>query len=136
MKIESLIQRHNLVDRVELLGAVKDIGSLYQEAHLFCLPSRWEGFPNALGEALSYGLPSVGYQECGGVCDLIVEGVNGLLAQGNGNSKTLEIALRSLMANDKKRIKMAQSAVKSVAQYDPERIYNLWDSFLTKRKNL
>src|SRR5690606_31287169 len=56
-KLERQIAEHPaLAGRVHLPGAIKDISPAYCAAHLFCLPALWEGFPNALAEALAHGL--------------------------------------------------------------------------------
>ena len=67
-------------------GAVTDVAAEYAAADLFCLPSRWEGFPNTVAEALAHGLPAVAYEGCAGTGDLVEPGENGLLAAGNGDT--------------------------------------------------
>jgi len=130
--IEKAIKDLGLSGRVRLLGAVKDVSGLYADAHALCIPSRWEGFPNVLGEALAHGLPAVGFEGCGGVRDLINQDENGLLAQGNDNAKTLREALFVIMQNDEKRQVMGKNAIRSVQQYVPEKIYSQWEEFLKK----
>ncbi len=44
---------------VKLLGWIADLWPLYQQATMFVLPSRYEGFPVALVEALSQGCPAI-----------------------------------------------------------------------------
>jgi glycosyltransferase involved in cell wall biosynthesis len=78
-----------LAGRAHMPGALKDISSADCAANLFCLPALWEGFPNALAEALAHGLPSVGFAGCDGVPDLIEHGVTGFLAGGNDDATTL-----------------------------------------------
>ncbi len=128
--IEAKIREYSLEKDVQLLGAVKDVSKLYQSAHLFCLPSLWEGFPNALGEALAHGLPCVGYQDCGGVRDLIEDGKNGLLAEGNGNVSTLSVTLASIMKDDNLRLELGANAAQSMKPFLPVTIYNQWETFL------
>lgn len=70
-----------------------DLNSAYANANLLCLPSRWEGFPNVVAEALSYGLPVVGFEKCSGIPDLISDGVNGIIAAGSDDPYTLANAL-------------------------------------------
>lgn len=123
------IEQLNLANRIEILGAVSDVASLYKSSHLFCITSRYEGFPNALAEAQSYGLPAVGYAECCGVRDLIKDNISGLLADGNGDKNSLKEALSTLMTDDKKRQKMGIAAKKSMGCYQPTKIFDQWESF-------
>lgn len=127
--LESLIRALNLSGRVSLPGAVSHdrIGGLYARAQLFCLPSRWEGFPNALAESLAHGLPAVGFAGCDGVRDLISHGENGLLVQGNGDADSLAVSLLEAMKDDPARARMGAKARESVAQYVPEKIFDLWE---------
>jgi len=101
--LEEEIAEQGLTGRVSLPGTTEDVGRRYRESHLLCLSSRWEGFPNVLAEALSHGLPGVGFAGCAGVRDLIHHGENGLLAEGNGNAESLAECLRTLMADDAMR---------------------------------
>ena len=126
------IARHGLEDRVRLAPAVSnDMSDVYRRASLFCMPSRWEGFPNALAEAMAHGLPCVGYRGCAGVRDLIVHGENGLLAEGNGDARSLRDALDRLMVDPAQRKEMGASAAKSVRPFHPELIFSRWEGLLT-----
>jgi glycosyltransferase involved in cell wall biosynthesis len=116
--------------RVSLPGTTNEVQAEYATAHLFCLPSRWEGFPNALAEALAHGLPAVGFAGCDGVPDLIDPGRNGALAAGNGDAAALAATLAPLMADPAKRAELSSNAVKSVAGYQPEEIFGLWERVL------
>jgi len=126
--LNDLISSSKLEGRVVLLGVVIDVESLYLDADLFCLPSLWEGFPNSLAEALSYGVPSIGFEESAGVADLIIDKSNGLLAKGNQNKDSLSCALRELMGNPALRKQMSNNAVESVKKYEPNLIFDQWEN--------
>lgn len=129
-KLETLISKYNLGTQVSLSGALKDLSLYYRAAKIFCLPSRWEGFPNALGEALAYGLPCVGFGDCDGVRDLIQNGKNGLLAEGNGDVDSLTKILHNLIMNEKLRDEMSHNAIQSIQAYEPSAILDQWESLL------
>ncbi len=59
-KIERLIAESGIGrDRLSLRGELPDLSSFYQEIDALVLSSRTEGFPNVVGEAMSWGRPVV-----------------------------------------------------------------------------
>lgn len=73
--LEELANRLGVADRVSFLGAVPSGESVRRQldaAHLFVLPSRTEGLPRALIEAMARGLPAIG-SRVGGVPELLPE---------------------------------------------------------------
>lgn len=129
-KLEALVAARGLSGRVAMPGAIKDTASLYCAAHLFCLPARWEGFPNVIAETLSHGLPAVGFAGCAGVRDLIEDGVNGALVAGNNDAGALAEVLRQLMADDALRGRMGKAGVESMKPFVPEKIFDRWEALL------
>lgn len=130
-KLECQIaETETLKGRVFLPGATNRISEQYAKAHLFCLPARWEGFPNALAEAFSHGLPAVGFAGCAGVSDLIEPGKTGMLAEGNGDPVPLASALADLMEAPARRSEMGWAATEAMRDYHPETIFNRWEAFL------
>jgi glycosyltransferase involved in cell wall biosynthesis len=72
------IERRRLGDTIQLLGPRTDVGMLLAAADAFCLPSRYEGLPVSLLEALEAGLPCV-VTAVGGVPALVRDGENALV---------------------------------------------------------
>lgn len=70
----------NLVERVFFLGAHDDVKPFYEIADMFTLTSSTETFSVAALEAMSMGLPCV-ITDVGGAREMIVDGLNGCLAQ-------------------------------------------------------
>ena len=129
-ELETAIHDSGLSDRIELIGAVKNVPDWYLQSEILCVPSRWEGFPNVVGEALAHGLPVVGFDGCGGVRDLIITNKNGLLAEGNDNAESLLSSLRYIMASERKRNYMQSHARPSVQKYKPQLVYDKWERLL------
>lgn len=132
-QLESIVANSSqLAGRVFLPGATRDIAAEYVGAQLFCLPSRWEGFPNALAEALAHGLPSVGFEECSGVPDLIENGRSGTLATGMNEPDSLAQALSVPMVDAGLRKAQGRSAVLTMRQYRPEECFDRWEQVLVQ----
>lgn len=65
--LEDLIVQNNLQDKVFLDGLVPRPWPQIGAADCFLLPSRWEGLPNVVLEALAAGTPVIAMREAGGV---------------------------------------------------------------------
>jgi glycosyltransferase involved in cell wall biosynthesis len=77
---------------VDLLGFVDDVPAFHAELGAFCLPSRWEGLPFALLEAMMSGLPCVA-SDVGDV-RVALEGAGAVVPPGD--PAALAAALREL----------------------------------------
>lgn len=94
-ELEQLAEALGIQESVEFCGTCRDIPRLLQEAWGFVLPSRWEGMPNALLEAMACALPCVATRVSGSE-DIIEQGVNGLLVEPEKPGQ-LAYALRLLV---------------------------------------
>lgn len=127
-KLKIWIRNHHMDDCIHINGTTSDIAQVYRNADIFCLPSRDEGFPLALVEAMSAGLPVVGFEDGVGVSDLIENGATGLLSARSVEAlaKTLEV----LITDSKLRESLGNAGMKSIEKYSPERIYGQWEELL------
>ena len=124
--LQNQIDGKGMVNRIFLEGKSADVSTWYARSHLFVMPSKWEGFPNALAEALAHGLPAVGFAASAGVRDLIEDGVNGILAAGQGDVSSLIAALTMMMGSAEKRELMGANAQNTMARYDARSVYAQW----------
>lgn len=100
-------------NNVEFLGAISDRKKLIEEldsASIFVFPSHFEGFPVALLEAITMGLPCVG-TAVGGIPDILGEGVAGVLVAPK-SPRQLADALYKLIIDDDLREKISLQALK------------------------
>lgn len=96
-----------VADRVRMLGEVRDPRALLGQASVFVLPSRSEGFSNAIVEAMMAGLPVVA-TAVGGNAEAVVEGETGLLVPP-GNPEALAAALLQLLADPERARRMGEA---------------------------
>jgi GalNAc-alpha-(1->4)-GalNAc-alpha-(1->3)-diNAcBac-PP-undecaprenol alpha-1,4-N-acetyl-D-galactosaminyltransferase len=110
---------------VETPGYVTNVSDWILRSSIFALPSRYEGFPNALLEAMQLGTACVSFDCPSGPGDLIVDGNNGLLVSP-GDVDAFSEALRKLALNRPLRERLAREAAKVAGTFSINRIYGLW----------
>lgn len=78
-ELEKQIYADKISDTVELQNPVEDVSSLYRDASLFVMSSRFEGLPLVLIEAMAMGLPIVSFDCETGPRDIVKDRVTGRL---------------------------------------------------------
>jgi glycosyltransferase involved in cell wall biosynthesis len=106
--LERIIAELHIQESVELLGKRLDIVDLLQHSWGFVLPSRWEGMPNALLEAMACGLPCVATRVSGSE-DIIQSEINGLLVEPE-QPALLAHALRRIVTDRALALRLGQEA--------------------------
>jgi GalNAc-alpha-(1->4)-GalNAc-alpha-(1->3)-diNAcBac-PP-undecaprenol alpha-1,4-N-acetyl-D-galactosaminyltransferase len=128
-KLESLVARLDLAGRVRLAGALPDPFATLKQAELFVLPSRHEGFGNALVEAMACGVPVVAADCWHASPEIVRHDVDGVLVPPE-DAGALAAAMADLMADPQKRRRLASRARESVRRFDLERISQSWDALI------
>ena len=99
-------------EKVKLLGWVSGDSKdrVFKEASIFCLPSYAEGFPMAVLDAWTYGLPVI-TTPVGGIPDVAEDGENMLLFNP-GDIDKLSVCIDNLIINNTLREKLSQESLK------------------------
>lgn len=129
-ELEYLIASNHLEQQVHLMGTSTDVPSILQQGDIFAFPSAYEGFGLSLGEAMSMGLPAIGYKSCPAVNELIINGKTGILC--DDGIKPFSDALEQLMKNQKLRAEMGKAGRIHMEQYTPQSIWNKWEDLLVR----
>lgn len=129
--LEQLRDRLRLGERVSLPGRAGNLAEWYENAHLFVLSSRYEGFPNVLLEAMAYGLPSVSFDCDTGPADVVRHGVDGLLVPSE-NVEALAEALATLMADEPMRLTLAQRATEVRERFSLPCVASQWEALFER----
>ncbi len=99
-------------DKVVFHGDIQEIEKLYSFASVFVLPSKIEGFPNALIEAMSFGLPCICFSDIPHE-DIVNHNVSGIVVQTR-NEKSLYESLEIIVNNPQLSLKIGEEAKKHV----------------------
>ena len=131
--LRSLVAELRLDDRVHFLGQVRGLRTLMRQADAFILPSRYEGFPNVLLEALASGLPVVATDCPSGPRQILRDGEFGRLVPGH-DLAALAAALRRLATDADLRGRLAARAPRAIAPYALARVAAEWEAVLGRQQ--
>ena len=104
-----------LSPRVQFVGQQEDVGPLLAAADAVLLPSRWEGLPLVLLEAMARARPIVA-SAVGGVVDALEDGVSGTLVPP-GDAAALATALEQLQRKADHAWRMGRAAAEVVREH-------------------
>ena len=105
-----VVKELKIENRVVFLGPVKDLDSLFAKASIFVIPSRSEGFPNALIEAMAAGLPCISFDFDSGPREIITSGHDGIIVEKE-NVELLTQNIQLLQENEEYRNSLGKNAL-------------------------
>jgi glycosyltransferase involved in cell wall biosynthesis len=123
--LERLRSGSGCENRILLPGLVKNSDEALRQASLFVLPSRFEGYPNALLEALACGLPVIATACPGATVDILANGVHGMLVPPD-DVAALSTALDAMLSSPDLRDAYAWRARRVVANLDIAEVGKRW----------
>jgi glycosyltransferase involved in cell wall biosynthesis len=119
--IAALLRGAGLGHRLRLLGYREDIPALLAAADVFVLPSRFEGLPMSVIEAMLVGLPVVA-TSVRGPAEQVIDGVTGLQVPP-ADAPALAQALQELVNNDTLRRSMGEAGrISALERYDEAKV--------------
>ena len=124
-KLEHLIRKNTLKKKILLLGVTKNIISELKSCDLYIHPSRYEGFPNALVEALACKKPVIASDCPGATKEILDNGNNGFLFPTN-DKDSLAKCMDKLMSEKELRKKFISKGFNSIKEFDAPLIAKKW----------
>jgi glycosyltransferase involved in cell wall biosynthesis len=125
----NLINKLNLQEQVLLKGNINYVEDYYNTASLFVFTSKYEGYPNALTEAMYFGIPCISTDCPSGPAELISNAENGFLIPV-GNQGLLEKKMKLLMEDKDLRAQFSTNALKSTVGFEVDQIAQQWESVI------
>ena len=125
------IVRSSGTPRVLFLGAQTNVAPFLQSAAILAAPSRYEGFPMVLPEAMSHGTVPVCFDSYSALRDIVSDGVDGRIVPPFDVSAFAD-ALGGLMGDSVRRGRMAVRALASAARFSAERVLPLWENLFSE----
>lgn len=129
-RLEELAVELGIADSLHFAGLVKDIDRYYARASVFVLSSRYEGFPNALAEAMAAELPCISFACDYGPSHMISHRWNGMLVDPV-NVEALGRDLRYMADHPQLRAQWGARAREDVNRlYNQQRIMTRWEDLI------
>ncbi len=128
-RLEALARSLNVIDSVRFLGWWDSPWPAYARADLYVMPSRYEGFPMALLEAMSCGKPCIATR-CSAAVDSLADSQRALLCVNIDDEIELAQNIISLAHAPDQRTRLSIAARQIAQAYSWDRIGPLWDQIL------
>lgn len=123
--LEKYIEKLGIGGSVILGRSESDMASVYREASILALSSRYEGLPMALIESQAFGVPAVSFDCQCGPSEIIKDGKTGILVP-EGDIPALARGLERLMTDDVLRREMGRAAFADAGRWNMEQIMPQW----------
>ena len=120
-RLEQLAKKLGVYEKIRFLGWVKDPRPLMKKALFLVHPSRYEGWPNVLAEALWCGCPVIATRCGGGPEEMLEDGRFGMLIAPD-NEKELEKAMRLFLEDGELRKGFMEAGRIRARDFEPSKI--------------
>ena len=127
-ELKGLALQSGVGSQIDFLGQISDMPSLYSNASIFALPSRIEGFPMVLIEAMSQGCVCCAF-EMGGAVREMMNGNSGSIV-ADGNIQQFETELEMLMKKYPNYQELQENGYNDAGRFTTETFYNQWDEII------
>ena len=132
-RLQEIIAQNKAEHKVFLEGKQADVDNYYAISKIFTFTSSSEGFPNAIGEAMSAGLPAVAFDCVAGPSEMIKDNYNGFLIPLFDYNKFQE-KLEMLMTHEDLRASFGKKASEDIKQFSIIRIGEQYLQFILSKK--
>lgn len=130
-ELEAEIRRRGLSSHIQMLGTRRDIPELLSTAEMFIFPTRYEGLPGSVIEAMLASCPVIG-SDIAMLRDLIDHGCNGILVPMDDPNELSRSVTRMLRQPEQARVMASKAREKAVQQFNIDRVVTLMEQLYTQ----
>lgn len=130
-QINEKIKQYNLEDYVILTGYTSDIKKYFLKSSVFLLPSRWEGMPMIVLEALEMGTPIISF-DITAIKPLVSDGIEGLIVKKEEGYKGFAKAMDRVASDANYRHELSKNALTKSKIFEVDIIISKWIDFIEK----
>ncbi|MGC8979836.1 glycosyltransferase, partial [Caldisericum sp.] len=132
---KKLVKDLSLEDNIKFLGIRRDVEKLMRLSKIFVLPSRYEGLPMVILEAMANRIPIIA-TKVGGIPEVIEDGIEGLLVEPESKDELTKKILY-LLNNPSLREQLSKNAFEKVkSEYSiqsyTQRMLKLYEEVLSE----
>ena len=120
-----------LTNRVVLLGQVDNMQKKLSQTSIFALPSRVEGFPMVLMEAMSQGCACVSFEIGGATLEMMTHNKDGIIIK-DADIEGFTRGLSLLIESSALREQLSSSALHSIQRFSPLSFMKSWDDLISR----
>ena len=128
-QLEQIVEELGQTGAISLPGRARNPWPWLVASDVFVMSSRSEGFPNALCEAMTAGLPVISTDCPSGPADIIEDGMDGLLVPVDDVDTLAECMLR-LARSQELRVEFGARAKQIETRYQLSTILDLWEAVI------
>lgn len=119
---------------IVFLGQLSDMKTKLSETSIFALPSRIEGFPMVLMEAMSQGCACVTFS-LGGACnEMLTDNHSGLIVKDD-SLEDFHNSLKRLLDDSALRKELSKNAINESKRFSTDKFNSKWDCIIKKYIN-
>ena len=127
IQLAKLVDSYSIANKVFFVGSIANIEEEYSKASFFVLSSLYESFGLVTIEAMACELPVIGFRECPGTNELVIDNYNGLLVSSEKRIKNLANGMERLMSDKILLESLKANTLETAKTFSIDKIILKWE---------